>query len=265
MKPFRYAESPPPAGLANHVHSCWSFEARLREGETVDHHIWPDGCVSLSVAIHDGRPVGVGVVGPGTRAHRVPVRGGVRRRGVRFWPDVGAAAFGVDPATLRDRMVPLAELLEADALATAMRHAHAVAVATDDAAATRAFADWLAPGLRALPVDGQVRLAVRRLVDADGEVAIAALAREVGLGPRQLQRRFGRAVGLTPKEYARVRRVRAAIAGIMRGEDRWAQLAHTLGYADQAHMVREMGEMTGLTPGAVEGRLEAIEHENVVP
>jgi AraC-like DNA-binding protein len=264
MRPLRYAESPPPRELAAHVHSCWSFEARLPPGESMSHHIWPDGCVSLAVAIHDARPVAVAVVGPGTRAQRVPVRAGIRHRGVRFWPDTGGAALGVDPASLRDRMVPLAELLGRDALDDAMRHAQAVAAATDDAAVRGAFAAWLAP-VRALPVDTRVRDAVRRLVDADGELAIASLAREVGLGPRQLQRRFGRAVGLTPKEYARVRRVRAAIAGVQRGEDRWAQLAHSLGYADQAHMVREMGEMTGLTPGAVEGRLEAIEHENVVP
>lgn len=265
MKPLRYAEQPPPPALAAQVMAGWTFETRLAPGEDFAHHIWPDGCVSLFVAAHAGIPIMVGVTGPGTRAQRVPVHAGIVHRGLRFWPDAGAAMVGIDAAALRDRMLPADALWQGEALDIAMAHARTVAAAGDDDAVAAAWTHWLGARAAAVPVDAAVRTAVHRLVATSGEIAIAAVAREVALGPRQLQRRFLRATGLTPKEYARVRRVRRALGDILAGEDRWAALAHALGYADQSHMVRELGAMTGLTPGALGERLEIIEHEGVVP
>ena len=87
-----------------------------------------------------------------------------------------------------------------------------------------------------------------------------------GLGERQLQRRFREAVGLTPKQFARIRRMRETAAGMLRPDARgWAGVAADFGYADQSHLIHEFSQLTGLTPVAFEDRLRRIEHGNVRP
>jgi AraC-like DNA-binding protein len=79
---------------------------------------------------------------------------------------------------------------------------------------------------------------------------VPALAAAVGLGERQLRRRFDAAVGYGPKMLARVARFRRALALVRAGEPP-AAAAYEAGYADQAHMTREMRALAGRTPAAL--------------
>jgi AraC-like DNA-binding protein len=124
---------------------------------------------------------------------------------------------------------------------------------------------WLREHLVLRAIDSRVRAAIRLIGAHRGEIPVAQIARDVDLSTRQLERRFKAAVGLTPKEYARVRRMRSGIAAVLRGEKQWSMLAASLGYADQSHLVREFGDMTGLTPGDLQNRLDRIEHDGVNP
>ena len=94
---------------------------------------------------------------------------------------------------------------------------------------------------------------------------MAELAARGGLSPRQLQRRFLRATGMTPKEYLRVRRARATIAAAFELDATWGTLSARFGYADQAHLVRDLSQVTGLAPREVQARLGAIEHGTYTP
>jgi AraC-like DNA-binding protein len=249
MKPFRYYELPPPPALACHVMSFWGFDVRLPAGASHLHHVWPDGCVSLSVAIAAGAPLGVAIIGPTTTARRVEVEGAFIYRGMRLRPEAGKAILGFSPLRLRDSMMPLDD----SALAAA------VAESPVDA-----YTGWITPRLCARP-DDAVCAAVELAIASHGGASVAAMADAARLGVRQLQRRFVDAVGITPKEYARIRRVRSTLAAVLRGERSLAALAHDLGFADQAHMTRELGDVTGLTPTSLEDRLDRIDHENVTP
>jgi transcriptional regulator GlxA family with amidase domain len=79
---------------------------------------------------------------------------------------------------------------------------------------------------------------------------VPAVARAVGLGERQLRRAFTSGVGYGPRTFARVMRFRRALALLERG-DAPARAAADAGYADQAHMTRELGALAGRTPGAL--------------
>jgi AraC-like DNA-binding protein len=241
---FFYGEQPPPEPFAEHVLALWSFDVRLPAGEVALHTIWPDGCVSLSVVCSAGAPVAASVVGPCMRALRIPMRSGLTMRGLRLWPDTAAHVLGVDPAAIRDTSRPAAELLGMSALSLA----RAIAKTTDDTSAGTAWEEWLAPRIAsaALP-DPDVRLVVRLLIDSDGRQDIGAAAKEAGIGVRQLERRFGAAVGLSPKQFARVRRVRATIGAIVAGERNPSSLGEQFGMQPAA-LKREFRAVTGLTP-----------------
>jgi len=97
--------------------------------------------------------------------------------------------------------------------------------------------------------DVRVLEAARRLARAPG-TPVPALAAEVRLGERHLRRRFAAAVGYGPKTFARVARFRAAL-GLVRSGESLAAAALAAGYADQAHMTRELVALSGRTPGSL--------------
>lgn len=258
---YRYREFPPAPSLAEHVLTYWAFEATVPPGESFVHHVWPDGCVSLSVATGGGLAPRVSVTGPVLGPLRIPMSGDVVVAGIRFWPDTGAAVLGVPVESLRGTWAPAVELLGPEATDVA---AAVAAVAPDPIQTAAVFDDWLAARLRdAPPLDAVVRRAVRAIVAARGDLTISGLARDAGLGIRQLQRPLRRATGLSPKEYARIRRLRSTLEAALRGEASWSAVAYELGFADQSHLIHEVGDLTGLTPAAVRERLGLIEHVDV--
>ena len=76
-----------------------------------------------------------------------------------------------------------------------------------------------------------------------------AVARDAGTSVRGLQRLFAEYVGIGPKWVIRRYRLREVTERLARGEPvEWAGLAAELGYADQAHFVRDFRRMFGESP-----------------
>lgn len=71
--------------------------------------------------------------------------------------------------------------------------------------------------------------------------------RLTGLSPKRLVALFDAKIGLSPKTYWRVRRFRAALRDLERGQ-RGAALAHRHGYCDQAHFLRDFRAFAGACP-----------------
>lgn len=76
---------------------------------------------------------------------------------------------------------------------------------------------------------------------------VGAVVDETGYSHRRFGSLFQSAVGLAPKRYTRVQRLQRALREI--GARPLAVVASAAGYADQAHLTRELRAMTGLTPG----------------
>ncbi|GAA3506761.1 helix-turn-helix transcriptional regulator [Streptomyces prasinosporus] len=193
--------------------------------------VLPDGCMDL--LWHDGRLL---VAGPDTRAH---LTGGPPSTwaGVRFRPGTAPALLGVPAHELRDRRVDLADLWPAAEVRRATARVNAAdhpARGLEDLALRRA-ADAAPPD----PVLDRVVTAL------DAGRPVAATADELGLSARQLHRRSLAAFGYGPKTLARVLRLCRALA-LARSGAPFAETAARTGYADQAHLSREVRELTGL-------------------
>lgn len=264
MASIIYREIDPGTRLADHVLCLWEFRVDPTLSGMYRHHVIPDGCVSV---VHR-RPGPSGgsslvVMGPRLQEFRVDVWGGDEYCGVKLWPDAAGPLLGLSPATLLDRVEPLA--LHAPALADPL--SRALNECPDLAAAGAALlASLRPPGPGGQEPDPVVRRAVSLIVAEAGQGSISGLAGRLGLGHRQLQRRFREAVGLTPKQFARVRRLRASLAGALDANpNSWAGLAARSGFADQAHLAREIARLTGLTPGAFREHHRLIQLEDVDP
>jgi transcriptional regulator GlxA family with amidase domain len=112
--------------------------------------------------------------------------------------------------------------------------------------------------------DASVAEAVRRIEASDGRQPIGDLAGRLEIGERQLQRRFRRAVGLTPKQFSRIRRFRACARNLIAERpEAWGRVAVAHGYSDQAHLNREFARLSGRSPTQLARYIACIEHENV--
>ncbi|NGN63608.1 helix-turn-helix domain-containing protein [Streptomyces sp. A7024] len=200
-----------------------------------EYRVLPDGCTDIIWA--DGRLL---VAGPDSRAFVARDAPDREYAAIRFAPGQGPSVLGVEAHELRNQRVPLDALWPA---AEARRLAEQVADAPDRAAAVEA-------------------LAVRRLRDAAPPPAyvgpvvaalragrtVAEVADRTGLGERTLHRRSLAAFGYGPKTLARVLRLNRAL-DLARGGLPYAEVAAAAGYADQAHLAREVKTLAGVALG----------------
>ncbi|MFG2551371.1 helix-turn-helix domain-containing protein [Streptomyces sp. NPDC048581] len=196
--------------------------------------VLPDGCMDL--LWNEGRLL---VAGPDTRAY---VTGGepTAWAGVRFYPGTGPGFLGVPANEVRDRRVDLADLWPASEvrrLCGRIEGADDPVTALEDVALERAVAGE--------PPDPLLRRVVAALDSGRG---VAATADELGLGARQLHRRCLGAFGYGPKTLGRILRLQRALA-LARDGVPFADTAARAGFADQAHLARDVKELAGMPLG----------------
>jgi len=98
--------------------------------------------------------------------------------------------------------------------------------------------------------------AVGRIEAAAGAVDMAELADELGYSQKHVIHLFHEHVGVPPKLYARIVRFDRLMRFLKTGgRGTWADLALRFGYYDQAHLVREVRQFTGVPPTEARGML----------
>jgi AraC-like DNA-binding protein len=207
--------------------------------------ILPDGCIDL---LWDGHRLLV--AGPDTTARWHTSPPGTSYVALRFSGGTGPAMLGVAADELRDQSAQLDELWPSNPSR----------VLTDRVAAdpVAGLASWAASRVAALePLEP---LGSRVLTMASRGTSVAAMADRLGLGTRQLHRRCLPLFGYGPRHLVRVVRLNHALADARLGTP-LAKVAARSGYADQAHLSREVRALTGTTPSQLlgdEGLLLAV-------
>ncbi len=243
----RYRELAPPPALAGSVVCTWLQV--IGDGVTDhDQRVLPDGCIDI-IWTESAPPR---VVGPATGLAIVQLSPRTAVFGVRFRPGWAPLALGAPASELCDREVPLADLWgrAADSLSERVLDQPSIA------ARFAAIEDQLRGRLASARAPDQLAAAAVAWLARHPGGRVERLAGELGVSPRQLQRRFTAAVGYGPKTFQRVARLqRLLVLGERPAAARMGltQLALVAGYADQAHMTREVRALTGRTPAATVG------------
>jgi len=176
------------------------------------------------------------------------LRGEGRTLGIRFRAGGFRPYWRSDVSRLTGRTIPAAELFGP----AAAEWMEAVLEAGDDEAMARQAESIL---LQRVPeIDAQAELAahVVDLAMRDRSILrVEQLSGQAGLTVRQLQRLFQRYVGVTPKRVIRRFRLQEAAERIEKDPSlSLAELAHELGYFDQAHFIRDFKAVLGQPPAA---------------
>jgi AraC-like DNA-binding protein len=238
-----YREFRPPPALAARLVCLWASNA---EGPrpAYEQRVLPDGCVDI-VWIGDLEPT---VAGPATRHVHVPIPIGVDVVGLRFGPGQAEAMLGLPAEELLNSDVRLADIWGS-----------AAARFGDPIREARSMREKLA-----LLEGGSLRhFTERPQSDATVAAGVAWLSRHpdglisqlqevCDLSSRQLQRRFRSAVGYGPKTFHRILRLQRLLHLVARNAVHGlAALSAATGYADQAHMSREVRDLAGQSPSSL--------------
>lgn len=233
----------PPRGYRERPSGVGGAVVWTRQGVAdTDLPVLPDG--SMDLLWIDGR---LSVAGPDTRAYRPAPGFADRISGIRFFPGAAPALLGVPAHELRDARADLADLWSPVAL---RRASELLARASDPAAGLEAIARWRANEADA--ADPTVRFIVTSLGSG---MSVSATAEELGTGPRRLHRLSLAAFGYGPKTLGRVLRMQRALA-LARSGMGLAEVAASVGFADQAHLTRDIREFSDMSPRQLLGLVE---------
>jgi AraC-like DNA-binding protein len=240
-----------PAYLAPLVELLWAFTGPTAHARK---RIFPTGCVELILDLAEPYQV---IAGATSRA----VRGGFvsglmegpmvlvqpawqRCLAARLTPRGARALFGRPLVEITGENVDLPDLVGPDAKALIEQCA-----ALDTHGGLARLAAWLAARQRrANEPDPAIAHATFQIVHRGGVLPIAELERQLGVSRTTLAARFRDHVGVTPKRYARIVRLRGVLAELQRGGAPLARVALDRGFYDQSHLNTEFRALTGITP-----------------
>ena len=242
-----YREFPPEPLLAGLVECFWTSTVRTAARTPSFHRVLPDGCMDLLFDFSAVSGWRASVIGTMTRPLTVRTTGPVDLLGVRFRPGGLSVFLTLDAAEVTDARMDLTDFWGESARETWQRLGEATA-------ANRIWLLQEVLGKRAngrIQSDPFVQHCVTRIEAARGGLRIGDLEKSTGLSTRQLERKFARHLGISPKTFSRVIRFRGvAAAAAHPAPPDWATLAGDFGFADQPHLVREFKAFSGLTPAA---------------
>ena len=231
-----YTEIPLSGGIRVYIECTWSL--KIDRPST----IFPDGCTDLLFS-ESGE---VYVSGVTSKAYLLDDhRFGTQLFGLRLSAGVVPFLLGIPSSLLLDQVVQLTELDSriARSLAVKLKEAD-----TLNELKCRAVETVESICRRTSP-DRRLLFALSRL---DSQ-PVRSVASSLGISERHLHRLFLQGVGLGPARVKRIRRMQRAIDAMRKrdGTVSMVDIALAHGFYDQAHLSRELKELTGLSPVAL--------------
>ncbi|WP_446217827.1 AraC family transcriptional regulator [Micromonospora sp. IBHARD004] len=240
LRQVRFRRRLPDPALHPYVEHYWLIDWELTE--PFEQRVVPHPAVNVVFHGQEDGPETAEVAGPANELFAITLHGAGRASGVQFRPG-GFRPFWRRPvAELTGERRPLA--------AVGLPTDGPVCPGTDDDRCRRldALLTGWAPGPD--PLAAEATALVEEIRADRGILRVDDFARRHGVSTRRLQRLFLDHVGVGPKWVIRRYRLQEAIEQAAGGPLDWAGLATDLGYADQAHLVREFTAVTGVSPAA---------------
>jgi AraC-like DNA-binding protein len=243
-----YQEFRAPAALGQHFQCIWSNTLAREAGGRMA--IVPDGCVDLTWI--DGNLV---VAGPDVGVAISRIAPGSTIIGVRFRPGAAAEWLGLPMSEIVGARPALAEFWgpAAREIAARMGEAHS------QAERMRAFQEALCRRIPHIdPPNPEIGLVFSVLKTEPAGTGVALVLDRLDTSPRTLRRRCHEAFGYGPKTLDRILRFQRFLKRARQADEpQLAALAFDAGYADQAHLTREVRSLSGFSPAMILSQLRA--------
>lgn len=250
-----YADLPPSARLANFIKCFWALEY---SGSTDVEPVLPDGCpeivfnlsdrfLRLHTAHDELQPTAL-FAGQMSRSISIRPTGNVKLFGVRFHPAGALPLVRFPLSEITDRIIDLTSACGRIGEELECRISEAISFPERAAIFESFFASELAARNNTDPI---AAYATDTIIEGRGLHSISSVSTRIGISDRRLERRFKRAVGVSPKTFSRIVRFQAVVNAVQLSEaPNMLDTALSFGYYDQSHLIRDFREFSGDSPSA---------------
>ncbi|MDJ1504718.1 helix-turn-helix domain-containing protein [Xanthocytophaga agilis] len=165
----------------------------------------------------------------------------------QLYPFVLKSFFGVTPRSINDNCYDLAQLKEFDT-PTFTKQLLACSELSQRIEALTSFLYQMFQ-LKKQSLDLTIRQVIEKIVLTKGQEPIRAIAEELELNPRTLERRFVSETGLLPKQFAQIIQFQLSLEQLtIKDYNKLTDIVYENGFADQSHFIRVFKAYTGKTP-----------------
>lgn len=252
-----YQTHQPHPDLSSLVNFYWTLEVPA-EANSQKQRIIPDGCIEMAFILGDDikrfiskdeyilQPRAM-VLGQTMAPFYIQPVGYVNTFAVTFYP-YGFANFINQPIkNLVNKETPLGELF-GDVPAKELEQNIQQAENTDER--IQYVEDFLFARLKDnMTIDIIVKTTIDVLLSTKGRTSINSIIKQDSSKRRQLERKFVKQIGISPKQLGKVIRLQSALKILLNeDEQNLTNIAYQSEYYDQAHFVKDFKEFTGVSP-----------------
>ncbi|MBT1711195.1 helix-turn-helix transcriptional regulator [Fulvivirgaceae bacterium PWU5] len=254
---MNYQTFQPCPDLKSLVKCYWTLEVSA-DSDAEKQRIVPDGCIEMAFILGDDikrftsgdnfilQPRAM-VLGQTTEPFYIQPTGYVNTFAVRFYP-YGFANFVSTPLkNLANKETPIEDLFgEAHSKELAQK----IIPARHAQQRIEIIEEFLLSKLNEkATLDNIVKTTVETLLSTNGSSSISAILKEDLSKRRQLERKFLKQIGISPKQLGKVIRLQAALKMLLSQQtETLTSIAYESEYYDQAHFIKDFKEFTGTNP-----------------
>jgi len=254
---MNYQTFQPHSDLESLVKCYWTLEVPP-EKNTQRQRIIPDGCIEMAFILGDDikrytsgdefilQPRAM-VLGQTIEPFYIEPTGYVNTFAVRFYP-YGIANFVTTPINnLANKETPIELLFEEK---TAKELEQKIIQAADTKERIEIIENFLLHKLNnKATIENIVKTTIDVLLSTKGSKPINAILKEDLSKRRQLERKFLKQIGISPKQLGKVIRLQTALKMLLEQQpESLTRIAYESEYFDQAHFIKDFKEFTGTTP-----------------
>lgn len=254
---MNYQTFQPHSDLESLVKCYWTLEVPA-EGNAQRQRIIPDGCIEMAFILGDDikrytsehefilQPRAM-VLGQTIEAFYIEPTGYVNTFAIRFYP-YGFANFVTTPIkNLANKETPIDQLFEEH---TAKELEQKIIQASNTKERIEIIEHFLLNKLNdKATIDSIVKTTIDTLFLTKGGVPINVILKDDLSKRRQLERKFKKQIGISPKQLGKVIRLQTALKMLLSQQsESFTKLAYESEYYDQAHFIKDFKDFTGTTP-----------------
>lgn len=253
---MKYQTYEPVASLSTLVRCYWTLESPI-ESPVAKQTIVPDGCMEMIFHYGDlykqysqnGSSIiqpRCFVIGQLTQPLEIEPTGVTGIFAVRFQPN-GFFPFATVPIKeMANTAVPFGQLFGAAGKATEQDILNACSALERIQRIERFLSQLLTD---TTIIDHIASSVVATILSANGQRSVDEVAQQSHINRRSLERKFSKAIGLSPKQLSKIIRLQAMLKILLSKQfSNFTDLAYKGEYYDQAHFIRDFKELTGFTP-----------------
>jgi len=243
----------PSIRLRPYVQCYWQIINNLPLNSSSTELLHPDGGLGMILnfghpLIYEGEAISIDgfMDGIHTKTRWLTMAGRVDAIGIRFKPGGAARFFSVPISEISNLNLNLGELALEQFIELCREDKE-----TNPGGDILNFVDGLLLKMLTEPRPSEllVHTVMNRIKRAEGTAPISDVIEDIGRSCRQVERLFKGYVGMTPKQYARIVRIKSARYRLKnRSDQSCTEIGVLSGFYDQAHFIREFQSVIGLSP-----------------